>query len=146
VPRITATILAAATLIAAVAPGMAASAAPAVPFTLKLAFARFDKNGDGKLDQSEQAAVAGQRLDRIDANSDGALSREELVRARDGNQAGRAEVDFARMDANRDGMVSRTEFVNDRQQQFAVLADADGDGLISLDEMARMSASLPSDR
>ena len=40
-------------------------------------FARLDRDGDGRVGQSEFAAKSGHWIERIDADGDGAVSREE---------------------------------------------------------------------
>jgi len=42
--------------------------------------AKFDTNKDGKLDQTERAAMAKAKFDRLDKNRDGVLSFEEAQR------------------------------------------------------------------
>ena len=144
-PRLPALLTGIAAALASMVLGIPVSAAAATPFAIKLAFARFDWNGDGKLDPAELAAIAGERFQRIDRNRDGLLSREEFLAGRAAGAAERATADFARMDANRDGEVSRVEFVGDRQRQLIALGDSDGDGLISADELARIAAAAASE-
>jgi Ca2+-binding EF-hand superfamily protein len=44
-------------------------------------FARMDLNTDGKLDAGDRAVMIGRRFDAMDANHDGALSRQEFLDA-----------------------------------------------------------------
>jgi Ca2+-binding EF-hand superfamily protein len=75
-----------------------------------------------------QAPAAGGRLERADADNDGAVTREEFTTAR-------AEL-FARLDRNADGYLDET----DRQERAARHAgtrahlDSDRDGKISKEE------------
>jgi Ca2+-binding EF-hand superfamily protein len=96
-----------------------------VPPRIAQAFDRFDRNGDGKLDRREVAAMletlrrrfgvtgrqAGQRpgldrmvnniLERLDANKDGMVSKEEA--------RGPLARNFERLDTNHDGFLDRGE-------------------------------------
>ena len=64
-------------------------------------WARFDKNGDGKLDDSEKAAAKAQMVKRFDTDGDGKVSEQE-------RQAGRARM-MQRFDTNGDGQLSQQE-------------------------------------
>ncbi|MBX3171380.1 MAG: EF-hand domain-containing protein [Candidatus Eremiobacteraeota bacterium] len=63
--------------------------------------ARFDKNGDGQLDESERAAARAEMLKRFDTNGDGQISEQE-------RQAVRAQM-MKRFDTNGDGQLSDQE-------------------------------------
>lgn len=64
-------------------------------------WARFDKNGDGQLDDSEKAAAREQMLKRFDTNGDGQVSDQE-------RQAVKAQM-MKRFDTNGDGQLSEQE-------------------------------------
>ncbi|MFZ5746220.1 MAG: EF-hand domain-containing protein [Pseudomonadota bacterium] len=102
-------------------------------------FTMVDANKDGKIDQSEMQAMRDRRgappgdpmrpggpdgprgrggpmehramLDRVDANHDGVITREEMVAA--------AEARFAKLDANHDGKIDESErkAMRDRMMQ-----------------------------
>lgn len=93
----------------------AALAAPQDASTPLPSLKRLDANGDGKIDRKEAAAspaLAG-RLDTLDQNKDGALSREELPRPLHGQRhQGPGEGGQQRMaalDSNHDGRISAEE-------------------------------------
>lgn len=79
--------------------------------------ARFDKNGDGKLDEAERAAMKAQlaseraarkqeMLAKYDLNKDGKLDENERAQMKKDKIAAR----FDAMDTNKDGVISRAEF------------------------------------
>lgn len=67
----------------------------------KRRLARFDKNGDGQLDDSEKAAARQQMMQRFDTNGDGQVSEQE-------RQARRAQM-MQRFDTDGDGQLSDQE-------------------------------------
>lgn len=97
-----------------------------------------DANGDGTVSADEAAAVAEAMFDRLDADDDERISREEFLDLPDrpmmpermqAMQA-RREARFKAMDRNNDGFVDHDEWVafhRDRHQA----ADLDRDGKVS---------------
>ena len=97
-------------------------------------FAKMDANGDGKLDQSDRAARQAKMFDRIDADHNGAISRDEFAAMHgqrgqrgEGVRAGRhgmggADMPRARMGGHRGDHGGHGGFVVDQQ-------DASGFGL-----------------
>jgi hypothetical protein len=73
--------------------------------------AKFDSNGDGKLDESERAAMREGRVARIlesaDTDGDGAISKDEAA-AVEGRQK-RMFGDFSKLDADNDGSITKAE-------------------------------------
>jgi Ca2+-binding EF-hand superfamily protein len=68
---------------------------------------RFDTNHDGKLDDTERAAMRAERVQRI----------------------------FGRLDANSDGQLSTAEVKGTRLERRFTALDTDGSGTISKDEL-----------
>ena len=70
----------------------------------------FDKNGDGQLDRDERQAMRQANLDRrmqrMDSDRDGKISRQEAGSGRIGQ---RLLADFDHADANHDSFISRDE-------------------------------------
>jgi hypothetical protein len=64
--------------------------------------AKFDTNNDGKLDQTERAAMAKAKFARLDKNNDGVLSFEEA-------QAMLERPKFKRGDGRRGGRMNKAE-------------------------------------
>lgn len=56
-----------------------------------------------------------QRFDKIDTNKDGAITLEEIKRAK-GEEAKDADARFKKMDANADGKVTKTEFLKKKEE------------------------------
>lgn len=112
-------------------------------------FVEADKDRNGYIDRVE-AQFLGERMvthfDRIDADADGRLSREELTQARQkarrGGQKMRGHMAYQRglfvgMDDDGDGAISRAE-LGDKMprwsENFAAI-DANGDGKLSKEEL-----------
>jgi hypothetical protein len=76
---------------------------------------KFDKNGDGELDETERAEMRTARLSetftKLDSDGDGKISRDEAEGSEDG---GRGLRRFDRIDADGDGFVSTEEMQNIR--------------------------------
>lgn len=111
-------------------------------------WAASDKDGDGSLDrieaQAHHARLA-EHFDRIDANADGEISREEMAAQRGKMHHGRRGMHrlqgymaglFVGMDDDRNGAVSRAELGDKAPriaEDFAVI-DKDGNGELSKEE------------
>ena len=116
-------------------------------------FAEADKDGNGRIEKAEADAVGerfARRFERMDANKDGAVDREEMTaavrhaheRRRGARHAMQGHRAFMRglwigLDDDKDGLVSRAE-LGDKMprwtENFAVI-DADANGEISADEL-----------
>jgi len=100
---------------------------------------RADENGDGKLSQDEVPERAWERLSKLDADEDGAVTREELAkgmknRPNSGPGGGRGAF-FERADENGDGKLSQDE-VPERAWERLSRLDEDGDGAVTREEAA----------
>ena len=103
---------------------------------------RLDRNTDGLLGEDEvQARIWRELVDelQVDANADGLLSIDELAA---GLATARAEW-FAQADSDSDGLLSRGETSRPIWNRLS-RADADGDQLVSLDELEAWVASRSS--
>lgn len=69
-----------------------------------------DADRDGRVTQAEFVDGRLARLTAMDANGDGAVSREEMQAARQARRADMADRRFARLDADSNGSISRAEF------------------------------------
>jgi Ca2+-binding EF-hand superfamily protein len=91
---------------------------------------RADTNGDGKISRAEYTAMSEQRFARMDKNSDGAITADEV-----GDMAGRGPGGgVMAADTDHDGKVSHAEFTAMATARFARM-DANSDGDITADEM-----------
>ncbi|MDJ1009155.1 MAG: EF-hand domain-containing protein [Paracoccaceae bacterium] len=98
------------------------------------AFDRMDANGDGSVSRQEYLNQRANQFSRIDRNGDGGISARELdrVASRMASRAPSTARDLngamARLDTNGDGFISRREFLADMRMFRAV--DTDDDGII----------------
>lgn len=81
-----------------------------------------DKDGDGAVSQSEYKAFSDFAFDKIDRNSDGVLSADEV----DDHVVGDA---FRMLDEDGNGTVTAEEFSAQMNEDFSS-ADKDGDGVL----------------
>ncbi|MEO1314429.1 MAG: EF-hand domain-containing protein [Pseudomonadota bacterium] len=110
-------------------------------------FERIDTDGSGSISQAEMRAVREMMFARADRDGDGAISGAEItamqdrMRARVEMRIARSDVMADRLDANGDGLISVEEFDTPRPA-FGFL-DTDGDGEISAGELTELRARLP---
>jgi Ca2+-binding EF-hand superfamily protein len=97
---------------------------------------RFDANHDGLLQTSELPPAVQQRLGAADADHNGVITPEELHSFGVARRAAR----FARADKNADGKLVPAE-VGPVKWDYLKVADANGDGAVTLDEIDRAVAS-----
>ena len=79
-------------------------------------FEMLDADGDGAISREEAANARAMRLRSGDLNGDGGLSLEEMKAAAVAKAEKRAERMFSRLDANGDGVVGETEIANARSR------------------------------
>jgi len=102
---------------------------------------RFDTNKDGFVDRTEWRAGQEARFKQLDANGDGKLSPDELVRRPAGAtgvlptdaQNTRQSRFFQRLDTDKDGFVSLAEYMAEGDRRFA-RCDTNKDGRINTEE------------
>ena len=88
-----------------------------------------DTDSDGKVTEKEWVAI----FKKIDADSDGVLSDEEIQKFREAAAVEARKEMFKRMDANGDGAVTKDEFGG--REQFFNNIDANGDGKLTPEEL-----------
>jgi hypothetical protein len=105
-------------------------------------FAQLDTDGDGKVSESELAAIRdarrAERFDRLDTNGDGSLSRAEMDAAHQKRAEGRGKRGawatdgkmHARLDANGDGEITKADIEARAFKHFERM-DSNGDGTIT---------------
>lgn len=116
-------------------------------------FDEADRNRDGKLDLAEwqdvQDRKLAERFQRIDADNDGALSRDELRQAHHGKSASRHQGQAMRhqlqaLDSNNDKALTRAE-LGDKAPRLAEnfdRIDGNRDGKLSHDELRAARETL----
>jgi Ca2+-binding EF-hand superfamily protein len=92
----------------------------------------FDANHDGRLQTSELPPALRERLGQADTDHDGVITPQELHTFGVQRRAAR----FAKADKNGDGKLEPSEVGAARWDHLKV-ADADGDGKVTLDEIER---------
>lgn len=104
-------------------------------------FDRVDANGDGRVTRDELDAARSDRFERMDANGDGLLTEAELRAFGEERAERRAARMLDRMDEDGDGAVSSAEFAalsERRAERMFERADVNGDGAIDRDEAEAM--------
>ena len=105
--------------------------------------ARADSNGDGDISWEEVTALRSESFDRLDRNEDGVISGDDSparpFAARFNEALERLQADF---DADRDGQITKDEMMDAPAPAFEN-GDANGDGILTAEEMATLRASLP---
>lgn len=101
-------------------------------------FKQADANSDGALSKEEMSAARMKRLESADSDKDGFISANELSEHHIARMREHQDKHFTgfseRFDANKDGKVSMDELKNFDPPHFAK-ADANGDGKLTQDEM-----------
>jgi len=105
----------------------AAADSVAVDYEPRQAHAKADKNGDGLVDRNEFHIRMVEVFYHDDANKDGFLVRDELVKINE-------EMVFDAADRNHDNKLSLAEYIDQRFEAFDK-ADADSDGGLSVQEV-----------
>ncbi len=96
-------------------------------------FERIDADGNGRIDRQEFAAAGDARFAWLDADGDGVITLAEVEEKARRERAARR---FERIDADGDGAVTRAEFTAAGDTMFAHL-DENGDGFLSMGELER---------
>ncbi len=104
-------------------------------------FERFDENEDGLLTEDEVDDKLWNKIAKADANQDGLVSVDELKELREqwkseNERPGRGDI-FERFDENEDGLLTEDE-VDDKLWNKIAKADANDDGVVSVDELKEM--------
>ncbi|HZN34436.1 MAG TPA: hypothetical protein VFB80_11480 [Pirellulaceae bacterium] len=112
-------------------------------------FDRLDANKDGKLSKEELPERMREGLARLDADGDGSISPDELARS-----VGRAGApgtpappqlaeQFDRLDANKDGKLTKDEVPEDRRLMRSIFDRADAAGVTKEQFLRAMAAVAP---
>lgn len=110
-------------------------------------FAALDSDHDGVI-SAEELKLTAVSLKKLDKNSDGKLTEDELRPARgpegQGGPGAPPQEDLAEtlmaFDKNGDGKLTKAE-LPERMQNLFARADADNDGLLTKDELRKLAAS-----
>ncbi len=110
-------------------------------------FETLDVNGDGAVTMAELEQMGADRFNAADTDGSGTLTAEELMAARDAQEAERANKRLTRMierrDANNDGVLSLDEMQDDRRaSRFFERFDADEDGTVTAEEFETARAEF----
>ena len=121
--------------------GLGASGQPAQAETrAEQAFVQLDANGNGAISRDEFLALRQQMFITLDANGDGLLTREEIETARANGKGGTQMQRSDRIwqqDANGDGYLTMAEYT--AQTCGFDMADRNGDGALSPQEFHRVA-------
>jgi Ca2+-binding EF-hand superfamily protein len=98
---------------------------------------RVDANGDGAISRDEARVFRAERFGRLDANGDGKVTMAEMEDAARARVAERVAKRFEMLDANGDGSVDRAEFDARADRRFDRW-DENGDGVVTEEEIRAM--------
>jgi hypothetical protein len=104
----------------------------------------YDLNGDGRVTRAEFSAVRNLCFVRVDGNSDGLLTRAEILRLREGQPGAPGDPPAARPGRESEGDMSREEYDRAGDSLWRLL-DTNGDGAIAGMELTALSAALSRD-
>ncbi len=106
---------------------------------------QLDTNKDGAISRDEVKAERLERFAMADIDSDGAVSQAEMVAFTEARRAERRERrqarQFARLDTDGNGTVSAEEFAG-REMKMFERADINGDGSVDAEEREAMAAKV----
>lgn len=115
----------------------------------RASFEELDADGDGGITQAEMRAHGMARLTAADADSDGVLSRDELLArmtsGADARATRRVDRMLERHDTDKNGALSTTELAaigEGREGRGFSRVDADGNGAISKAEFEAMAGKM----
>ncbi len=110
--------------------------------SIKRRFERLDTNRDGKLTADELPLDRREAIMRADANKDGAVTLEEFAARPRQFLVRRVEVEFKALDSDGDGKLTKAGIDAARGKPLLLLiADANKDGVVTKDELAKAFAS-----
>lgn len=98
---------------------------------------RLDANEDGKISKEEVDAARDERFAKFDTDNSGGLTLEEIEAGREAEKQERRAERLSRIDTNGDQEISREEF-GDREFRLFDRLDANEDGEITEDEIKAM--------
>ncbi|MFK7751154.1 MAG: EF-hand domain-containing protein [Sedimentitalea sp.] len=104
-----------------------------------ISFETLDTDSSGEISKAELAQTGTARFAATDTNSDGLLSRDEMLAAAQARNEERVDHMLERMDADGDGAISESELPKRRNAaRMFDRIDADGSGGISAEEFAQL--------
>lgn len=102
--------------------------------------AKADSNGDGNIEWTEVTTLRSQTFQRMDRNGDGIVNSKdapERMAGRFNTALSKLQADY---DVDRDGEITEAEML-EAPSPFFDAGDADGDGVLTADEMTALRAS-----
>ncbi|HQR51342.1 MAG TPA: EF-hand domain-containing protein [Methylophilaceae bacterium] len=98
--------------------------------------AEADTNKDGSIDKAEAQAMHDKHFDKMDANHDGKLSKEEVAACKNDGMHDKGSMGFKKADKDNDGTLDKKEAKSlpNVSKHFDEI-DVDKDGTVSRDEV-----------
>ena len=98
-------------------------------------FERFDADGDGQITVKEVESFRAELFLQMDADGNGEMTRDEAMAFASGRLGDRVDRRMQRLDADGSGTVSAEEYELGRTGVLFERLDANGDGVITRDEI-----------